>query len=376
MVANNEVDVYPGPRSYFRPDPAAIHWKKGTISKLIGLNSHQDLEQYSLEPELISNFSGSEREMRRLVHFNDIPPVLVHAVVSAEDKRFFEHAGFDPLRIIKAAYVDLKEHRKEQGASTLTMQLARGLYLHPEKRWRRKFSELMITTILEQRLSKQQIFEVYSNQVYLGRYATYNVHGFGEAAEAYFGKNIRRLNLTEAALLAGMIQRPSYFDPFRYPDRAKARRNLVLRLMRDNRYITQEQYAAATAAPLGLAPRRVDARDAPYFLALMNDELQRRLPSAASGTYQVYTTLDPDLQRAADEAVRAAMPKVDAIVRRKHIARDGARPQVALVALDPAHWRHQGLGGRSQLRREPVEPRSRDAATGFSVQAICIRGCA
>jgi penicillin-binding protein 1B len=353
-IDENELTVYPGPRSYFRADPAVISFKKGAIARLVSADN-KPLAEYSLEPELISNVVGGEREMRRLVHFKEIPPVLVHAVVSAEDKRFFEHAGFDPLRMIKAAYVDLKEHRKQQGASTLTMQLARALYLHPEKHWRRKFSELMITTVLEQRLSKEQIFEIYANQVYLGRYATYNIHGFGEAADAYFHKNIRRLDLPEAALLAGLIQRPSYFNPFRYPERAKTRRNTVLQLMRDNGYITAQEYAAAAAAPIGLAPHRVDARDAPYFLALMNDELQRRLPeeAAKSGAYQVYTTLDADLQRAADEAVRKVMPKIDAMVRRKHVARDGVLPQVALVALDPYTGEVKALvGGRNYVESQ------------------------
>jgi penicillin-binding protein 1B len=267
-----------------------------------------------------------------------------------EDKRFFEHAGFDPLRIVKAAYVDLREHRKEQGASTLTMQLARGLYLEPQKRWRRKFSELMITTILEQRLSKEQIFELYANSVYLGRRDTFNINGFGEAAQAYFGTEISRLTLPQAALVAGLIQRPTYFNPFRYPKRATQRRNVVLKLMRDNDYITAQEYTTSISAPLELAPETMDPGEAPYFLALMNDELQSRLPDddADSGLNQVYTTLDPDLQRAAAEAVATGLRRVDAIVRKKHLAKDGALPQVALIAMDP----HTGavkalIGGRN-----------------------------
>jgi len=352
----DEVEVYPGPHSYFRPEPAAIHFKNGVISGLRGLQGGQTLAEYSLEPELITNVVAGEREKRRLVQFHEIPPALVEAVVSVEDKRFFEHPGFDPLRIVKAAWVDLRQHRKEQGASTLTMQLARGLYLEPQKRWRRKFSELMITTILEQRLSKQQIFELYANSVYLGQRDTFGIHGFGEAAQAYFGKEIGRLTLPEAALIAGLIQRPVYFNPFRYPDRAMARRNLVLRLMRENGYITPEQCQAASHAPLGLAPESRDGGDAPYFLALMNDELESRLPDEEenSGLNQVYTTLDPDLQRAAVEAIDKAMPKVDAIVRKKRIAKDGALPQAALIALDPHTGEIKALVGGRDYRKSQL----------------------
>ena len=174
-------------------------------------------QRFELGPQLITNLSGN-REKRRLVRYAQIPPSLVHAVVSAEDKRFFEHAGFDLFRMAKAAYVDVKEGRKLQGASTLTMQLARGLWLDPDKRWKRKIEELLITRYLESKLTKQQIFEDYANQVYLGRRGTFSILGFGEAAHVYFGKDISQLTVAEAATLAGMVQRPSYFNPFRDPD--------------------------------------------------------------------------------------------------------------------------------------------------------------
>ena len=350
-VNQNAVEVHPGPDSYFRADAAVIRFEKDSVKELARVDNGAKLEQYMLEPELIANIVDGDREKRRLVRFDEIPPVLVQAVVSAEDKRFFEHIGFDPFRLAKAAYVDLKYGRKEQGASTLTMQLARGIWLDPEKKWKRKFSELMITIVLEQRLTKQQIFEYYANQVYLGRRDSFSIHGFGEAARAYFDKDIEQLTLPEAALLAGMIQRPSYFNPFRYPDRAKDRRNIVLKLMHENGYFNASQYSTAIDAPVKLNPRKLDLGDAPYFLALLNDELQSRVPSQESddstGALQVYSTLDPDLQRSAVEAVRTAMPKVDKLVKGKRIAKDGVFPQVALIALDP----HTGevkavVGGR------------------------------
>src|SRR5581483_9391932 len=155
----------------------------------VSLQDNTERKEYLLEPQLITNLSEN-REKRRLVRFADIPPSLVHAVVSAEDKRFFQHSGVDIFRLVKAAYVDLKDGRKEQGASTLSMQLARGLWLEPDKNWKRKAEELLITLHLEHKLSKQQIFEYYANEVYMGRHGTFSINGFGEAARTYFGKDI------------------------------------------------------------------------------------------------------------------------------------------------------------------------------------------
>src|SRR5581483_950863 len=190
--------------------------------------------------------------------------------------------------------------RKAQGASTLSMQLARGLYLDADKNWKRKAAEFMIAMDLERRLSKDKIFEIYANQVYLGRRGTFSVNGFGEAAHTYFGKDVSQLTLPEAALLAGLVQRPSYFNPFRYPDRARERRDLVLSLMRQNGYITGAQYEQAVASPVALAPERTSGMEAQYFIDLMNEELQAKFDDHEKQTRYIYTTLDPDLQDAAE----------------------------------------------------------------------------
>ena len=218
----DEIDVYPGPDSYFKRDDGVIKFRAGKVARIISLADNTDRTEYTLEPELISNLFDKNREKRRLVKYEDIPPVLVHAVVSAEDKRFFQHSGFDPVRIIKSAYVDVKKGQNAQGASTLSMQLAGMLLLNRSDRsWRRKIPEVLITLHLEQKLSKEQIFEYYANQVPLGNRGSFGIRGFGEAAEVYFGKDISQLTLPEAATLAGLIQQPSYINPYRWPDRAK-----------------------------------------------------------------------------------------------------------------------------------------------------------
>ena len=310
-------------------------------------------------PSLIENVSEKNREYRRIVRFEDIPKVLVNAIVSVEDKRFFHHEGFDALRMVKAAYVDLREGRKEQGASTLSMQLARSLLLSPDKRWTRKVAQLVMAMRLEQKLNKKQIFEYYCNQVYLGRLGTFSLHGFGAASQAYFGKDIQELSLSQAATLAGLIQRPSYYNPWRNLDRLQERRNLVLALMRQNGYIGDRDYRQAVGARLVIAPASMPATGAPYFVDLVADELQTVLGERETREkLDVYTTLDLNLQQAANDAVRIGMQSVDQLLRQRAGKKAGSPPkaQVALVAIDP----HSGevramVGGRdyaaSQLDR-------------------------
>jgi len=218
------------------------------------------LAGYKLEPQLITNLFDRNREKRRLVKFADIPKVLIDAVTSAEDKRFFQHQGFDPLRIMKAVYVDLKEGRKEQGASTLSQQLAKNLWLDSEKRWTRKMAELLITLRLEQTLTKQQIFEDYANQIYLG----HGVYGFEAGANYYFSKKAKDLTLEEAAVLAGLPKAPNAYSPINNPERAIRRRNLV----------TGAELAAITAPTLVIW-----TSDDPSGPAQAGLDMARRIPA-------------------------------------------------------------------------------------------------
>lgn len=348
-LRSDAIEILPGPDSYFDNEGGVIRLVDGKIESIISLRDNTTRTAYSLEPELVTHLFDQKREKRRLLAFDDIPKPLVNAIVSVEDKRFFEHAGFDPLRIAKAIYINVKKGRKEEGASTLSMQLSRNFWLNQDKNWKRKIEESIITLVLEQKLSKQQIFEYYANMIPLGRRGSFEICGVGEAAQAYFGKDVRSLTLPEAATLAGLIQRPSYTNPVRWPDRAKSRRNVVLSLMRDNGYITDKQYAEASDAPLTVAKGGGDTGDAPYFVDLVNDFLHESLAEHdfTARSYRVYTTLDIELQQDAVEAVRAGMAEVDkALERRKKQNPGGA--QVALVAMDPTSGEIRALvGGRS-----------------------------
>ena len=347
----NAIEIFPGDQSYTGLEPGVIKFSKGQISSVISLSDNTPRTQYTLEPRLLSSLFDKNREKRRLVKYDDIPPVLVHAVISIEDKRFFQHSGFDPIRIVKAVLVDIKERRNAQGASTLTQQLARNIWLDARKTYSRKIDELLITFHLERKLTKQKIFEYYANEVDLGRRGSFAIRGFGEASQAYFGKDIRNLTLAEAATLAGIIQKPSVRNPVRYPDRAQARRNVVLKQMLENSYISGPQYAEAVKEPVIVVRQGVEWADAPYFVDLVNERLATEFQDRdfqESGS-RIYTTLDPDLQRDAAEAVGLGVREIDALIAKRSKGQTPPEgPQIALVCLDPHTGEVKALiGGRN-----------------------------
>ncbi len=237
------------------------------------------------------------------------------------------------------------------------MQLAKEFFLTPERTFHRKFLQIVITFQLEHRFSKEKIFELYANEVPLGQRGSFSINGFGEAAQAYFDEDVRQLTLPQAALLAGLIQSPSRLNPYRHPQRAIARRNVVLDAMVETGDITRAQAEAAKAAPLNLVTGAVDAGEAPYFVDLVREQLASRLGENDynSEGLRIYTSLDPDLQRAASEAIGEGMKTVDEQVERRHarLLKRGINtplvyPQVALIALNP----HTGqvlalVGGRN-----------------------------
>src|SRR6266478_1583373 len=224
------------------------------IDRIAALSdSGAPLSAYELEPQLVTGlFDSQQRSKQRLVTYDDIPKVMVDAVTSIEDRRYFYHSGVNYWRLMKAAFIDLREGGKQQGGSTITMQVARGFFLSREKKIKRKLIEILISIELEQRFSKNQIFELYANQVDMGQRGSFTITGFGEAAQAYFSKDLKDITLPEAAMLAGLVQRPSYLSPYRHPERAQDRRNLVLEAMVETGNITRAQADAAKATPLKL----------------------------------------------------------------------------------------------------------------------------
>lgn len=273
----------------------------------VDLPQMQDLERYrpNTTTELYDihgrQFGSFSLERRVVVPYSEFPPVLRQAILAIEDKSFESNWGVNLVRAIGAAYRDLHTKGRAQGASTLTMQLARNLFLSPEKTFSRKAQEVLLTLQIERRFTKEQIFALYANQIYLGR----GTYGFEAGAEYYFSKHVRDLTLPEAALLAALPKGPEYYSPVRHPERALKRRNLVLSEMRQDKLITEAEEARAKAAPLGLKIEAPANSIAPYFVEEVRRQLEQQFGAEQvhGAGLRVYTTLDYDLQVAANRAV-------------------------------------------------------------------------
>ena len=245
---------------------------------------------------------GSFALQRRVVaSYDDFPPVLRDALVSIEDKDFYRHSGVNFWRIIGAAYRDIESGGKVQGASTLTMQLARNLFLSPDRSFHRKVQETMLAIQIERRFTKPQIFTLYANQIFLG----HGVYGFEAASEFYFSKPAKQLTLEEATLLAGLPKGPAVYSPINHPDRAQKRRNLVINAMLEDGKITAAQAAAARSAPVALHLAHDPNSLAPYFVEEIRRYLEAKYGAdqVHEGGLKVFTSLDVDLQKAANQAV-------------------------------------------------------------------------
>jgi penicillin-binding protein 1B len=275
-VQKSALDIRPSKLSYFVGGNALdVQFTGKTIRAIRPLGGGNAIDTAEIEPELITNLFDSAREKRRPVRYDDLPPVLVHAILSAEDKRFFDHGGFDFVRIAGAAWADLRHTSSHfQGASTITMQVARTFFFTNERTMRRKVAEAMVSLELEQRYTKQQIFELYDNEVYLGNRGSFGIRGFSQAAVAYFGKDLRQLSLAECAYLAGIIRAPNYYSSAdRHPERGAQARDRVLTQMLDNKYISDPELQEAKKAQLKIVHASVAGSEAPYFVDMVKDHL-------------------------------------------------------------------------------------------------------
>ncbi len=327
----------------------------GIVTSLSTSNAER-LRSYALEPELLTADAGLKTGQQQTVTYPEIPPLMIEAILAIEDRRFFRHSGLD-LRGISRAFMSWATSGSmqfHQGGSTITQQLVKNTYLTPEKTLRRKFNEAMIALALERRLSKQDIFALYCNEVYLGQRNGIGVRGIKQAARVYFGKELKELSLAEAATIAGMIQSPARYAPDRHPDAARWRRDQVIAAMNRDGSIDSETAQRESASPLNVAVFETSGNEfAPYYIDAVNREIENAQVSVnpeAGESLRVQTTIDPDLQGAAEQALRH---QLDLLSK----SRQGrTQPQGALVALDV----HTGsvlamVGGRnyaeSQLNR-------------------------
>jgi penicillin-binding protein 1B len=321
-------------------------------------SGNRSLDRLTLDAPLLTAMMTGSREKRRRVALETIPPRMQEAVLAIEDRRFYYHPGVDPIRILGAVFTNLFGDRPYLvGGSTITQQLARNFFLTDQlaieaqtrqRSYRRKILEQFMAVILEIQATKDEILELYLNDVYLGHRGSFALHGVAEASKIYFSKDVRNLTLSEAALIAGIIQSPFNHSPFNNPDRARERRNVVLRAMVDAGYITGDAADRAQKEPIAVVARAVD-NEAPYFVDYIGEALDTAFPGIVSkpGALDIYTTLDLNLQRYAQDAIREGIAVVDqTLARRKRGPRRVA--QASLVAIDPRSGEILAfIGGRS-----------------------------
>jgi penicillin-binding protein 1B len=311
------------------------------IERIEAVKNKSSVERVILDAPLITALVTTGREKRRDVPLQVIPKPMVQAVLAIEDRRFYDHRGIDPIGIAGAVYRNVFGDKAYLASgSTITQQLVKNTFLTPEKSPKRKMIEWFMSVVLETRLSKDEILQLYLNDVSLGQRGSFAIHGVAEAARLFFAKDISNVSPVEAATIAGVIQSPSRLSPFNNPDRAKERRNVVLRSMVETGFLTSDAADRFVREPLVISARALEA-EAPYFVDYVSQELQAKYPTA--GTVDVYTTLDVHLQRLAQDALREGLTRLDEILARRR-----RRAQAAILAVDPRTGEVLAfVGGRS-----------------------------
>ncbi len=324
------------------------------IDAIRDLDSNRELAVAMLEPETVGAYYGPEHEQRELVRVGGVPRPLIDAVLAVEDQRFEVHGGIDWVRVLGAAWANLRAGSIQQGGSTLTQQLVKNFFLTPERTFERKLQEAAMAFLVEARYDKSAILEAYLNEIYLGQRGSTSIHGVGEASRFYFGKPVRLLSVEDAALLAALIRNPGGGNPYKHPEAARKRRDLVLDLMLEQGRIDATTHEVARQAPLDLADSTAEPRDPRFFL----DALRTQLPEIysrdvlATAGLRIFSTLDVRLQRAAATAVREGLADLEK--RFPELAAKGKpKLQACLVALRPQTGEVLALvGGRDYAKSQ------------------------
>lgn len=295
------------------PKGLRVEFEDGRISHLVSLETGEPVTLVRLDPPPIGGIYPGHNEDRLLVKLEQAPADLVNALLAIEDRKFYSHGGLDP-RGMARALLSTVSGKGVQGGSTITQQLVKNFFLTAERTLWRKFTEMLMAVLLELHYDKREILETYLNEVYLAQDANRAIHGFGLASHFLFDRPLERLELHQAALLAGMVKGPSYYDPRRQPERALERRNLVLHEMARLGYISQERYVAAKAQPLGIAARPPTGTSPyPAFLDLVYRQLKRDYHETdlRSEGLQIFTTLDPRVQQTAEQILATRLGQIE-----------------------------------------------------------------
>ncbi|MFK2877316.1 penicillin-binding protein 1B [Rhodanobacter hydrolyticus] len=301
---------YAGPEGGELPKRIEVLLGRGVIASVRDLGNGKAIDLTHLDPARIATVYGADQVDRRIVHLADLPPLLVGGLQAVEDRDFKHNIGIDFSAILRAMFANLRAGHTVQGASTLTQQLVRNLFLSRQQTFKRKINEALMSMLLEMHYSKDRILEAYVNEVFLGQQGGQAVHGFAAAAEFYYGRQLRDLRPQEIAMLVGLVKGPSYYDPRRYPDRALTRRNLVLQEFVDTGLLTADQAKAAQATPLGvIQDGQLPHNRFPAFMQLVRQQITSDFDedTLRAGNLSIFTTLDPAAQLYSEQAVDATM---------------------------------------------------------------------
>jgi 1A family penicillin-binding protein len=293
--------------------PAQIRFDHNQITSIVNFNTGRPISILELEPEEVMLFFGPKRERRQLVSIDQVPRNVIHAVLAAEDHRFYEHKGLDPRGILRALYTDLRHGSFKEGGSTITQQLAKNYFLTPKRTLIRKLKELFMSITIEMMYEKNEILEIYLNEIYMGQNASEAINGIGEASIFYFGKPVSQLSLAEAATLGGLIRAPNHYSPYFDKDRCRKRRNAVLEAMHKQGWISDEELKATLPLPVKTVGYTSYGKKAPYFVDYLSDQLTALYSpqDLSSLGLTIYTTLDTQVQVAAEHALKKGLEALE-----------------------------------------------------------------
>jgi penicillin-binding protein 1B len=341
------------PDMEFHAVPVVVEFDGAIVRAVRRVADGVELRAVRIEPELITSIYNNEMEDRLPVSLKAVPKVVTDAIIATEDRSFYRHEGISLRGIARAIYTDISQKSLAAGGSTLTQQLVKNLYLNPERTFRRKAVEAVMALLLEARYEKDDILQAYMNEIYLGQNGSVQIIGVEQASQVYFGKKVTYLTVGEAATLAGMIRSPNVLSPLKYPERAKNRRNTVLKLMADQQKITPAQYEDAVNAPLTVTKFPRTSRSAPFFVDFVMKQLRETYPETQLKTegLRIFTTLDTIMQRAAESSLDSGIAALSK--QYKHIRTSPTPLEGVVLTIQPGTGYVKALvGGRNYSKTQ------------------------
>ena len=322
-----------------------LEFDAGTIVSVTAVQEQESLPFVTLEPPLLSGVRGGSRQMREWVPYSRMPPAIVKTVVAVEDRRFFSHVGVDPISIGRAVWANVIHGGVVQGGSTITQQLAKNLFYSPQRTMGRKVREIVAALVMEAKYRKEEILESYLNEIYLGQAGSISIYGVGEAAHRYFGKSLDALSIDETAMIAGLIKGPNLYSPTKNRDHAIRRRDVVLRVLRDDGVLSEDAWKEAVSRPVQVALPQDVLTDAPYFVDYLLRQVEDGTGTGLPEGARIYSTLDPYIQQIAAVSLQKGLEKLEQQYPALH---GGESPlQGAVVVLEAATGQIRAMvGGR------------------------------